>query len=627
MKGFFFLCIFISNIICAQRVNQADIDSAVSKSFSLKELDSFKNILIANKNLEGWVYYYRKLGYKKYVKGEYDSAIYYEKEALKSFKNVEVKRDFVRNQLTTVYYFLGLAQKNKKQFAKALVNLQKSLDLANRYNYKWKGFITSCIGDCHNSLGNRKTAIQYYKHSLTDSVYRALNRPYIVDNTRIGLIFFKELNNLDSAKYYLKSALKRSFDSDYKSNITAIHSNLGDIYRNENKIDSAVYHYKLQKITYEKFKPTYEHVKLFVLANDSYVKIYKKEYRKALENLNIVYNSIKKIKRLESNDKDLYLTALDNFILYFTRTRNYEQALLKSKEKNKVLKIFHKQSLNERLQELETQYQARQKDVSIFQLKEHKKNQEIILKHQKEISYGLGVFLIAIIGFGYLFWRQRKLKNQYEQVNLEQRLLRSQMNPHFIFNALNVIQNLANKKSKKTNSYILKFSSLLRLILTNSSKEFVSLKDEIKALEDYLSLQSDFNSKFNYTIRIDKYLCEDTLYIPPMLIQPFAENSIEHGINNINKGEICINIMPMNNHKLIKCIVTDNGVGNSKTLKNKKYTNLTHKSISGDIVKERLRIYKKRFKINASFSISDLLDDSKNIIGTKVVIIIPCFED
>jgi len=629
MKKLLFLFIILSNIVYSQskKVSQAEIDSATLNFLKIKELDSFKKVLNANKILNGWIYYYRRKGYLKYLEGEYDSVIYYEENAIKSFQNLDIKRNFDEKKLITAYYFLGLALIEKKQYAIALVNFEKSLNLCEDYPYKWKSFIIKALGDCHNALGDRRTALSYYKLSLKDSLYSSLPGPKISTMMRMGMTYFDEFNNSDSAKYYLKKSLKKSLNSDYKKNITAIHSNLGHIYESENKVDSAVYHYELQKVAYEKFKPTYTYANLFVLVNDSYVQIQKGNYTKSFENLNVVYDSIKKVEKLTRNDKDLYITVLDYFILYYVKTNNIRKALEKSEEKAKISEVFLEQFLKEKINDLEIQFKSKQKDKSILQLEKNKLQQETIIKQQKAITYSLGGLLLVIIGFGYLFWRQRKLKTQYEKVNLEQRLLRSQMNPHFIFNALNVINSLASKKSKKTNSYILKFSSLLRLILNNSREEFVSLKDEVTALENYLILQSDFNTKFNFNIQIDESLDENEIYIPPMLIQPFVENSIGHGLNSIEKGELKIRLTPVENQKLIECIIEDNGIGYSQSLENKKHTNYLHKSVSGSIVKERLKLYKKKFKVNSNFTIENRLDISQNSIGTTVVVTIPYFQD
>ncbi len=628
MKKIILLIICISNIALSQNnnISQAELDSIIIYPVTTKKLDSFKMLLKTSTKLKGWTYYYNSVAIQKYHSQEYDSAIYYQKKAIDYFQNSKVKRDFDEKKLTQAYYYIGKSFVKKKQYNSAITNLQKAINLSKKHHYKWHSFIIAAIAECHLKLGDNRVALKYYKQVLKDSLYRTLDRPNITTNTRIGAIYLSEYKNLDSAKFYSKKALKKSLDSDFKKNISWLHKLLSDIYRQEKKIDSTIYHLKKFKYNYDKYNINNSYDNLFLLAGYSYVQIQEEKYNEAYKNLRFVYDSIKKMKKVTKVDKQLGIDVFDNFILGHTKNGDYKKALKKYEEKINFLELFYERLLKEKISDLEIQFHSKEKDKSILQLEQSKQQQETIIKQQKAISYGLGGFLMILSGFGYLFWRQRKFKNQYEKVNLEQRLLRSQMNPHFIFNTLNIINSLATKKSEKTNIYILKFSNLLRLTLNNSREEFVSLADETSALEDYLALQSDFYNKFKYTIQIGKHLENKDLYIPPMLIQPFVENSIEHG--NLDKnGRIEIEFTSVKNKKLIKCNIVDNGIGYSNSQENNENIIKLHKSISGSIVKERLNIYKKKFRVNSDFNITDNLDNSNKIIGTKVEILIPYIID
>ena len=231
------------------------------------------------------------------------------------------------------------------------------------------------------------------------------------------------------------------------------------------------------------------------------------------------------------------------------------------------------------------------------------------------------VLLLLLSGLGYLFWRQRKLKNQYEKENLEQRLLRSQMNPHFIGNAMNTVSALVQSKSEHTISYINKLSNLFRLVLTNSREEFVSLEDELVTIKNYLELQSNFAKNFDFEVFVDESIDQEILIIPPMLIQPFIENAIIHGLSNkTTRGCINVEVIRRNEDGLLLFMIDDNGVGYSKSVNVSKDKN--HKSISSQIVKERLTILKKKFKVNTRFVIKDLTDK-----GTRVELYLPYLID
>jgi ligand-binding sensor domain-containing protein len=194
------------------------------------------------------------------------------------------------------------------------------------------------------------------------------------------------------------------------------------------------------------------------------------------------------------------------------------------------------------------------------------------------------VILLAISLF--VFYRFRKVKNKFtlqkkiisyekELLELEQQALRLQMNPHFIFNALNSIQHaiLSGKQNDAYNSLEL-FSSLIRGILENSKYKFISLEDEIEILKIYIQIEAKrFSSDFNYEVKIDPEIDVSGVKIPPMLIQPFVENSIWHGLMPKTDGEKKLILSFTGNDDSIICKVEDNGIGRNKAaaMKNKKH--------------------------------------------------------
>lgn len=170
----------------------------------------------------------------------------------------------------------------------------------------------------------------------------------------------------------------------------------------------------------------------------------------------------------------------------------------------------------------------------------------------------LGSLLAAI---ALLFYRQRKHRYEKQSLQMQQRLLRSQMNPHFTFNILYAIQNLIKKNQETAITYLFKFSRLLRLVLENSMLNYVPLEKELESLRKYLDLQLlRFPGKFTYAITLDHLEEDDLIFIPPMLLQPFVENSIEHGFSGIDyPGKISITLSQIGEH--LECAIEDNGRG------------------------------------------------------------------
>jgi len=162
---------------------------------------------------------------------------------------------------------------------------------------------------------------------------------------------------------------------------------------------------------------------------------------------------------------------------------------------------------------------------------------------------------------GVFYYQRRKLRFEKQSLENQQRLLRSQMNPHFTFNTLYAIQTEMKKDQKGASDYLLKFSRLLRLILENSTQNYVQLEKELDALKKYIDLQSiKQSSKFDYHIRLDNLEEDDLVFIPPMLLQPFVENSIEHGFKNLDyHGQLDIALGLKG--KFIHCTIEDNGNG------------------------------------------------------------------
>jgi LytS/YehU family sensor histidine kinase len=216
--------------------------------------------------------------------------------------------------------------------------------------------------------------------------------------------------------------------------------------------------------------------------------------------------------------------------------------------------------------------------------------------------------------------RQNKLKQSQKEAELSQSLLRSQMNPHFIFNAMSGIQSyIYSHEPEKSSQFLVNFSRLIRLILENSSKEFIPLELELEIIEKYLTTQKmRFEDRFDFKLNIDELLVEKQALIPPMITQPFIENAIEHGqLHTLIDG--CINISITEENKMLQIIISDNGVGR-KGSKNTQKIN-SHNSMAIDITRERIQIINQKYKTKGSLKIRDY--DELNEIGTEVIIKIP----
>ncbi|MDD5571362.1 MAG: two-component regulator propeller domain-containing protein [Bacteroidales bacterium] len=219
---------------------------------------------------------------------------------------------------------------------------------------------------------------------------------------------------------------------------------------------------------------------------------------------------------------------------------------------------------------------------------------------------------------------KRMLAIEKQLFEFERQTLRLQMNPHFIFNSLSSIQSfIINNDIDKAVLYLSKFAQLMRIILANSREAYVPVRDEIKSLSHYMDIEKiRFNNKFDYNFYVDKNIDDEFVGIPPMIIQPYVENSILHGIlHKESRGYINISLTLQEN--LILCIVEDNGVGRQKAMQIKKESGLKRESKGMLITKERLEVLNKQSKEPVSVNITDLYDENNNPTGTKVTINLP----
>ena len=215
---------------------------------------------------------------------------------------------------------------------------------------------------------------------------------------------------------------------------------------------------------------------------------------------------------------------------------------------------------------------------------------------------------------------KRDFENQLAQVRMN--LLRTQMNPHFLFNSLNSINSFILKNDRQNASgYLTKFSRLMRLILDNSRNEWVTLERELKAIELYVQLESlRFNHSFTYKLNLPETINTENLVLPPMLIQPYIENAIWHGLMYKKEPGGLLTVDLKEHDQTIEVRITDNGVGRAAAAALKSKSALQEKSYGMKITAERMRVVNMAYKIDAQARVNDLLDEAGQPAGTEVVL-------
>lgn len=240
----------------------------------------------------------------------------------------------------------------------------------------------------------------------------------------------------------------------------------------------------------------------------------------------------------------------------------------------------------------------------------------------------LGMALVVLL----LYYRyRRKLQQQKVQFelhnrigNLELRLIKSQMNPHFIFNALNSIkQFIMNKEHESAEKYLTKFAKLVRMLLENNNTENLSLAAEVEMLERYIEMEAlRFSHSFHYEVRVDDNILQKETRIPHLMVQPFVENAIWHGLLS-KKGERKLSIhFGQPESGTIHCTIDDNGIG--REAGSKKETTFKTKSLALSLVKQRLEILSKNMGLDCYVKITDKMEGNKSG-GTRVLVVLPVY--
>ena len=257
----------------------------------------------------------------------------------------------------------------------------------------------------------------------------------------------------------------------------------------------------------------------------------------------------------------------------------------------------------------------------------------------KKILIGglVGFSLLGLIFFRNLSLKRRneKLQNEKKQAafekqatELEMQTLRAQMSPHFIFNSLNSINHfILQSDNVQASDYLAKFSRLIRLILQNSRVPFISLESELEALQLYLELEGvRFNHHFQYNITVEEGIDSSLVKVPPLIIQPYAENAIWHGLmQKEDKGKLDIRFFLRDGD--LFCEMTDDGIGREKARKIKSNSTPTHKSMGMKITAERLALLQSKNLSEDYIVITDLILADGKPGGTEVLLKIPAQYD
>jgi len=542
-------------------------------------LIAFKNALYINIDIpdsSGVGYNYYNIGLVHHFKGEYDGAI---KNYIKSLEIREALKDTsaIIASLTSVGEIFRL----RDELEKAMKYYQKAL------NYKSSLQRQNLPG---KQLNKNKEILAY--------IY-----------SEIGLIYKKQ-KEFNKALLYLDTALVYSKEINYKRGIATISSYKANI-------EKSLRNFKKAKELYQNSLNAYRIINYGpgvsqALTSLAEIEIEHKNYLRAVEMLDSAWIGAKNNNLLEEQAEILRLKLEANRAIGET-----EKALYYYDEYSKMKDSLFNIDREKQIEEIETKFQTVKKEKQIEILNQETEFQKQKLRSQNLLLIALAVIVLFFVVIGLLFIRQSKLKSMLVVEQNRQKLLRSQMNPHFIYNSLSAIQNfILSNNSMESVSYISEFSGLMRMVLENSRKDLITLKEDVDFVNYYLKLQKlRFTDKFNFIIEIDEKINTEIVKIPPMLTQPFIENAVEHGMRQIEKDGVIQVAYKLDEIGLVITII-DNGKGISEETDGK------HNSLATTITKERILNISRLQNLKIKMEITEAFPDNENK-GVQVVFTIP----
>jgi len=309
----------------------------------------------------------------------------------------------------------------------------------------------------------------------------------------------------------------------------------------------------------------------------------------------------------------------------------------------KINNEYRDKSQTEQLDKIEVAYETEKKEAEIVSLSQQSEIQTLQLSQQKYLLAGFALLIVFGAAGGALFYRQRKIKQQQvltaleleeakKRITIEKlyresalKAIRSQMNPHFVFNALNSIQDYIMSNEKKlAGKYLGKFADLMRIYLEYSKVKTITLKEEMDALSLYLELEKlRFEDTLVYNIEIGEEVDQE-VPVPSLLIQPYVENAIKHGLlHKVNDRKLTISVDHQKEDMTLICQIVDNGIGRTKSHEINQMRNPDHKSFATQATKSRIELLNHDRQNPIKEEIIDLVDENGEGTGTKVVLRIP----
>jgi tetratricopeptide (TPR) repeat protein len=555
-------------------------------------------------------YIYNMIGKREREKSNFSSALKYCTQAVQLAEQLGDKK-----MLSEYNNQLGVVFRRIDEHAMATTAHMKALRYAEEAQDSFNISVAlNSLGNIKISLNQNNTAIEYFRKSISLSEKMKNLRGLAMNYNNIGEAFLS-LRQTDSALFYFEKSLY--YNERINSNIGQAISftSIGNVYLEKKEYNKALDYFNKSLVMHGMVGD------VILLAN-THVKLGKAFI--------VTGNTSEGIKHLEkalkmatgAGSKYIAAEASSQLATLYEKTGQYPASIAMYKLNSQYNDSLINEKSLQHIATMEMLYNSEKKDRRIEELNKQAQLTEKRFYKQKYLSlFFVSFSLLSIIIFLLVLY-QLRLKNRIKTLKSKQRLLRLQMNPHFIFNVLNALQlYILENDQEKSSDLLSSLSKLMRSILQTSNYEYIPIKDEESILNDYLKIQQlRFLDPFRFSLTVDDELKIDNTAIPPMLTQPFIENAIEHGFRQIDSS-CSIDIRMFRSDKSVIIEIIDNGIG-IKNIKNNNEHSHKHKSMATTITKERLMVLQKETGKKAMVEIEDRSEKSDEH-GTVVRFTIP----
>ncbi len=551
------------------------------------------------------------LGNASIIVGNYEDAKNHFRKAKTIFEslveNEEENKTFIYG-LARCYSSLGVIFSQEGNYYESLDNYQKGLKLYLKINHK-SGISRSYnnIGVVYKSRSKNEKALEYFKKAF--KIQEQIGEQTMpVTLTNIGVIYF-ENNKLKEAYSYYTKAEKLFKTIENKRGLALLQNYWGDYYVKTKAQDKAEEYYKKALDLYQSIQNKFG--ASLALYNLGTLYLEQKKLEKAMT---LATQSLNYAKEIGILDQIYHSEKLISDI-YFAQNQP-------------ALSLEHYKNYSIARDSLNTLESTQKFDRAEMDFEYQKK--EALFKEKNKREHLLLVFsiigMLLLIGLVLVlinrYQVKRRLTLQKEVAEYEQKALHLQMNPHFVFNCLGSISSfIVQNGTDSALKYLSKFSKLMRLTLEYSKDTLIPIDKEIESLQNYLELeQLRFHDKFNFKIQSSESV-EFNMGLPPLLIQPFVENAILHGlVPKEGNGKIVVDFDVVNGQLI--CTIWDDGIGITKSAAMKENSMKAHKSMALEITKKRLEIMEATISKSAQIEIKEL-EENNIVVGTKVTLRLP----